>query len=72
MGDLSNEYSYEIQREELELKNEKDNLQILQFQLRLTEIQYGVHDLELNIKKAQTKIDSREEQIKWLTSKIDG
>ena len=72
MGDLKTGYSYEIQRQELELKNEQDTLARDGFQLKIAQLEYDINKIKLDIAKVDERMEERNKQINWLNSKING
>lgn len=67
-----NHTEYELQRDELVLDNEKDQIRINAAQLEIDKIQHMVHKHELVIKQAQARVCERTKQITWLTEKLNG
>lgn len=64
--------SYDLERDELRLENERDEQIILQSQLNIKKIENDIKKWELQIKKAKLRIEEREKQITWITNRLNG
>ena len=72
MSDFGAGGNYEIMKQELELANDRDIITIESSRLEIHKIQHSMDKHSFEILKAQQRIDERNKEITWLTSKLDG
>ena len=64
--------AYEVQLAELRLLNKRDGLKKMQAATRIEGIQVQIADLQLQIMKADKKMEQRDKQIAWLEERLNG
>ena len=72
MSDFGAGGNYEIMKQELELANDRDTIIIETSRLEIHRIQHSMDKHKFEIIKAEQRMENRNKEITWLTSKLHG